>query len=153
MCPQRPTTGSAARPGGTWPPWASWAANRRPAAPTWCKALRSAGLHHALTIDLRLPDRLPIAGPVAEATVRAVGELLTNVERHAGVFAARIELVAVGSGFALSITDTGLGFDPHRRGRGLNESVIARMNRVGGVVDIRSAADAGTIVELRWQPT
>ncbi|MEP6559688.1 MAG: ATP-binding protein, partial [Nakamurella sp.] len=115
------------------------------------EAIRHSVAERALTIDLRLPAHLPVGGPVAEATLRAIGELLTNVERHAGVTAATIELHAAGAGFGVKISDEGSGFDPQQRGRGLNESVIARMNRVGGVVDITSRPMAGTVVELHWQ--
>ncbi|MET0863735.1 MAG: ATP-binding protein [Nakamurella sp.] len=116
-------------------------------------ALRQIVADHDLQIDLRLPAEVPLTGQVVEATVRAVGELLTNVERHAGVNAATIELATVGYGFRVTISDTGSGFDPQLRGRGLNESVIGRMQRIGGTVDISSARSVGSVVELRWQPT
>jgi len=116
------------------------------------RAISHASKDHALRIELRLPAQLPAPGPVAEATTRAIGELLSNVERHSGVDAATIDLAANGKGFRVTIADDGSGFDPHRRGRGLTESVIGRMNRVGGTVDIRSTPAAGTVVELSWQP-
>jgi signal transduction histidine kinase len=115
-------------------------------------AVSSACRNQALPVDLRLPERLLVPSAVADATVRAIGELLTNVERHSGVDAATIELAANGNGFQVTIADAGSGFDPQRRGRGLTESVIGRMNRVGGVVDIRSTPGAGTVVELHWRP-
>lgn len=115
-------------------------------------AIRQHVLDHPLRVELRLPEGCPLAAPIADATVRAIGELLTNVERHAGVLAATIELDRVGNGFRVTISDRGSGFDPARRGRGLNESVIARMNRVGGLVEIRSRPRYGTAVELSWQP-
>jgi len=116
------------------------------------EAIRSAGKEHALQIDLRLPARLPVPGPVAEATIRAIGELLTNIERHSGVHVATIELQSKGNGFRVTIADAGSGFGSQRLGRGLTESVIGRMSRVGGAVDISSSPNAGTVVELNWQP-
>jgi len=106
-------------------------------------------LRVALTIAgaPRVPER------VALATARAVGEALTNVERHAGVDAATVSARTVDGGFEVAVSDDGAGFSSLDTGRGLRESVIARMERVGGHVDITSTPGQGTVVVLRWRPS
>lgn len=104
-----------------------------------------------LRVDLRITGAPRAPELVALATARAVGEALTNVERHAGVGAATVAAKTVGDGFEVAISDEGAGFSSADTGRGLSESVIARMERVGGRVDISSTPGRGTVVLLRWR--
>jgi signal transduction histidine kinase len=97
--------------------------------------------------DLKVPDR------VGRSIIGAVGEALTNIERHSGADHATIAVELRGDEIEITVSDAGAGFDPAHRGRGLNESVIARMQRVGGAVDIRSNPGHGTVIELRWRPS
>jgi hypothetical protein len=106
-----------------------------------------------LRVDLRITGAPQAPETVALATARAVGEVLTNVERHAGVDAATVAARTVEGGFEVAISDHGAGFSPVDAGRGLSESVIARMERVGGHVDISSTPGQGTVVVLRWRPS
>ena len=106
----------------------------------------------ALRVDLRITGEPRAPETVALATARAVGEALTNVERHAGVDTATVAARAVEGGFEVAISDEGAGFSSVA-GRGLSESVIARMERVGGNVDITSTPGHGTVVVLRWRPS
>jgi signal transduction histidine kinase len=90
---------------------------------------------------------------VAEAVVTAVEELLANVGKHAGTDTAHLTLTRSATGFALEVTDEGVGFDPssvlsHRYG--LNHAVRAAIAAAGGVVDIRSGPRSGTRVQVRW---
>ena len=105
----------------------------------------------ALRVDLRITGAPRAPETVALATARAVGEALTNVERHAGVDAATVAARTVEGGFEVAISDEGAGFSSMEAGRGLSESVIARMERVGGNVDITSTPGHGTVVVLRWR--
>ena len=73
------------------------------------------------------------------------------MERHAGVDTATVAARTVDGGFEVAISDNGTGFAAGETGRGLSESVIARMERVGGEVDITSAPGRGTVVVLRWR--
>ena len=104
-----------------------------------------------LRVDLRITGAPQAPEPVARATARAVGEALTNVERHAGVDTATVAARTVEGGFEVAISDEGAGFSSMETGRGLSESVIARMERVGGNVDITSTPGHGTVVVLRWR--
>jgi signal transduction histidine kinase len=106
-----------------------------------------------LLVDLRITGRPRAPEIVTLATARAVREVLTNVERHAGVDAASVTARTVDGGFEVTVSDEGAGFTSAERGRGLGESVIARMERVGGGVDIASTPGSGTVVVLRWRPS
>ena len=107
----------------------------------------------ALRVDLRITGTPQAPEPVARATARAVGEVLTNVERHAGVDTATVAARTVEGGFEVAISDEGAGFSSEETGWGLSESVIARMERIGGNVDITSTPGHGTVVVLRWRPS
>ncbi|MEU5694407.1 ATP-binding protein [Actinosynnema sp. NPDC020468] len=90
---------------------------------------------------------------VALALVRAVREALRNVRRHAGVSTARVE-VAAGDGVVVTVSDTGVGFDPdavpdHRRG--VRGSIVERMAAVGGHAEVTSRPGGGTTVRLVWR--
>lgn len=82
--------------------------------------------------------------------MRAVRELLTNVERHAGTTSADL---TVERGALVVIRDDGKGFVPaevpgHRRG--LRGSVVDRLEAVGGTAVIESVEGRGTTARLRW---
>lgn len=93
---------------------------------------------------------------VVAALGRAVRELLTNIERHSGVERAELTVDGDVSGALVVLRDRGVGFDPTgpatASARGLRESVVGRMERVGVRVGITSAVDAGTTVTLTWRP-
>ncbi|WP_394619592.1 sensor histidine kinase [Lentzea sp. JNUCC 0626] len=92
---------------------------------------------------------VPVPAGVALVLVRAVRELLTNVERHAGT--GRADLVV--SPGVVVVGDEGRGFEvadvPEHR-RGLRGSVIDRMAAAGGTAVVESAPGQGTRVRLEW---
>lgn len=95
----------------------------------------------------------PVPAAVALAFVRAVGELLTNVERHAGASAVLLSVARVGRGVVVVVEDDGRGFvlaevPSHRRG--LRGSVVDRLRAVGGVAVIESTPSRGTTARLAW---
>jgi len=97
-----------------------------------------------------LPARLP-AG-VEAALMGAVGEALRNVTRHAGVTEAQILLDHSSAGIHIEVRDSGVGFVDHAaswNGRGIQHSIIQRMERVGGRATVISSA-AGVTVRLQW---
>ncbi|HVV75884.1 MAG TPA: DUF5931 domain-containing protein [Mycobacteriales bacterium] len=101
-------------------------------------------------------DPIELPAPVCDAVVAAVGEALANVERHAGpqvrawVFAeVRDDLVTV------SVRDDGVGVSAGRleaarnAGRlGVAQSIVGRIEAVGGSVTIESRPSEGTEVEI-----
>jgi hypothetical protein len=120
---------------------------------------------------------VPVPAGVALAFVRAVRELLVNVERHAGTREAELTVsrgaTVVGAGggglvrggaagggrgfvpggVTAVIRDRGQGFAPgdvpeHRRG--LRGSVVDRLRAVGGAAVIDSAPGGGTTARLVW---
>jgi len=95
----------------------------------------------------------PVPAAVALTFVRAVGELLRNVERHAGTETADLTVARAGRGVLVVIEDDGRGFVPgdvpeHRRG--LRASVAERLRAAGGSAVIDSAPSRGTTARLVW---
>ena len=76
-------------------------------------------------------------------------EAVTNVARHAGATAVRVEVDAVRGRFRMSIRDNGRGFDPQqpRAGRGL-KSLQYRAAELRGGFRVQSAPGVGTEIEL-----
>ncbi|TCJ95653.1 sensor histidine kinase [Nocardia alba] len=106
-----------------------------------------------ITTPVRFVGRAPDAvdADVRRAVVAAAGEALTNVDRHARAQRATVEL---GEGL-VRVRDDGVGFDPDDAtlldGRfGVRHSIRRRLALVGATVEIHSAPDAGTTVEIRW---
>jgi len=79
-------------------------------------------------------------------------EALQNVAQHAGGARTIVWLSATDGRVAFSITDTGPGFEPHNHepGPGL-QTMTDRVRALGGSLDVRSTAGAGTTVE-GWIP-
>ncbi len=109
-----------------------------------------------------VPVELVVVGGEAPATERvteamgAVREAVVNAAKHAD--AARIDVYAENDdgGLAVFVRDTGRGFVADGVGAdraGLRESVIARMERLGGSATVTSAPGEGTEVELRLPET
>jgi signal transduction histidine kinase len=94
---------------------------------------------------------------VASAIAGAVQEALNNVRRHAGTDRAAVLLSGDSQALRVDIIDEGKGFSVNDGAsgsatrRGLRESVLGRMSRVGGVATITSVEGAGTVVRLEWQ--
>jgi signal transduction histidine kinase len=99
--------------------------------------------------------RLP--GAVAREVAAAVREALGNVARHAGAGARAWVLVEEEpEAVTVSVRDDGEGFDADRlalaRGSGrlgVAQSIIGRMNGLGGTATVESSPGRGTEVELR----
>jgi len=89
-------------------------------------------------------------GPLFDAVARAIGEAAANAAEHADASSIVVfaETRDKGSVFA-SVTDDGHGFDTAaiNEGQGLRQSIIARMEAVGGHGAVRSDA-SGTEVTL-----
>lgn len=95
----------------------------------------------------------PVPAGVALAFVRALRELLTNVERHAGTGAAELVVTRRERGVAVVLRDHGRGFvvdDVPEHRRGLRWSVVERLREAGGSAVVESAPGRGTTVRLRW---
>jgi signal transduction histidine kinase len=94
--------------------------------------------------DRELDDRLG-------GVVLAAREAMKNAARFAGVGRIFILSEMSGDGVRLVVRDQGQGFDvedvpPDRRG--IRESIVGRLERIGGSATIRSTIGDGTEVEL-----
>ncbi len=88
----------------------------------------------------------------SRALVAAMREAVVNAARHAGV--ERVDVFVEADDAALSgfVRDTGHGFDPATVApdrRGISESIIGRVHRLGGSAVLTSRPGAGTEVEVR----
>lgn len=86
-----------------------------------------------------------------DAFILALTECIENVRRHAGVEEAHVTLSDDGMVVRGVVTDAGSGFDPDTIGTsslGFQQSVIARVQDIGGTVRVFSAPGAGTTVVL-----
>jgi len=104
-------------------------------------------------IDLEFSHNVPaleLDETRAMTVYRTLQEALTNVARHAGACAVRVDLIVTGGELSLEIADDGVGLAPQALEktssfglRGLSE----RARKVGGWIDV-SAGERGTCVLL-----
>ncbi|KAB7754054.1 sensor histidine kinase [Mycolicibacterium mucogenicum] len=111
-------------------------------------ALRDHAAHTTTPVSYAGVSAMWVDGATAAPIAAAAREALTNVDRHSGAAAVTIT-VQLGR---IQITDDGRGFDPTRptRGHGIADSIIARMQQLGGVAEIITQPGQGTTVELCW---
>ena len=115
-------------------------------------ALRDLAGHFSganLTIDIQLPDALPVLPAAVEVAVfRIVQESLTNVARHAGATHCSITLKLT-TALELTISDDGIGIsDARRAGVGL-ASMKERAEELGGTCSVNGRSERGTVVAVR----
>lgn len=109
----------------------------------------------ALGIEVRCHRRaadIHLAPEVRAALSDALRECLRNTARHSGVAVVDVACTVVGSELGVAVIDTGRGFDVAAACAsrlGLRESVVARVQSVGGHADVWSAPGRGTTVSLR----
>ena len=105
-----------------------------------------------LVMGAELP---PVSLATTVAVYRIVQEALSNVERHAGVKDARVEIRVEGDGVVAEVSDAGRGFVPPRLdGPGATElaahiglrGMRERVTLVGGTLSVESRPGGGTRV-------
>ena len=98
-------------------------------------------------VQLHGSPSLWLNGELGMAITAATGAVLNNVDRHADATRVSIDV----SDRRLVIKDDGCGFTPTwTRGHGIAQSIVGRMERVGGTATIHSAPGHGTAVEFSW---
>jgi phage shock protein PspC (stress-responsive transcriptional regulator)/signal transduction histidine kinase len=88
----------------------------------------------------------------SSALVAAVREAVVNAARHADVERVDVFVEADDTELTGFVRDTGRGFDPGTVAgdrRGISESIVGRIHRLGGTAVLTSAPGNGTEVELR----
>ncbi|WP_369139624.1 ATP-binding protein [Modestobacter versicolor] len=105
---------------------------------------------HAVAVEPVVVGDLPVDEPVATLG-QAAKEAVVNAAKHSG--ATTVSLYSeVGDGsVTVFVRDRGTGFDPAAvptDRRGLRDSVVGRLTRLGGTATVRSAPGEGTEVEL-----
>lgn len=86
-----------------------------------------------------------------DAFMHALTECIENVRRHAHVPDAHVTLSDDGVVVRGVVTDAGTGFDPTQipdQHMGFRQSVVARIEEIGGTVRVFSSPGAGTTVVL-----
>ncbi len=86
-----------------------------------------------------------------DSLVAATGEALNNAAKHAGVDEVSLFVEIEDGTVDVYVSDQGKGFDPAtvpEDRHGLSQSIVGRMERHGGVADIRSEPGEGTEVHL-----
>jgi signal transduction histidine kinase len=108
-----------------------------------------------LSIELVLSqlDGLEPPPPARDALVGALREACNNVAKHAHVSRAVIRAIPFDGGVQVTVRDHGCGFNrvDHDHGFGLENSIIHRLQDVGGHADVSSSPGRGTKVTL-WAP-
>jgi len=118
---------------------------------------REAKRNYGLRVDLDLDGQLePDSEAARMFSFGAVRELLLNVAKHAKVDRARLSMHLRGDqAIAITVADTGAGFDPGAlavgespsRGLGLF-SILERVRFLGGDLEIASAPGNGSVLTL-----
>ena len=114
-------------------------------------ALRDQASGTRTSVRIHGTPALWLEGELGMAVVAATGEAMNNVDRHAGATAISVEVCQ----HSVVVGDNGSGFipTPSTTGRGIAESIVGRMERVGATANIHSAPGRGTAVELSWADT
>lgn len=92
-----------------------------------------------------------LAPEVLDAFLLALAECLENVRRHSGVTEAHVTISGTETTVRAMVTDAGVGFaidDVDSARLGLKESVIGRLDEVGGSARLFSSPGQGTTVLL-----
>lgn len=111
-------------------------------------ALRQCAAHLSTPVQFEGRKQVWLDGDTAKPLIAAAREAMNNVDRHARATWLRVTV----SPESVTLEDNGIGFDPEspRSGRGVTESIIGRMRRVGGHAHITSAPGSGTVTLLVW---
>ena len=105
---------------------------------------------HAVTVDPVVVGDVPVDEAVATLG-QAAREAVVNAAKHSGAPSVSLYSEIGPTTVTVYVRDRGTGFDPDAvpgDRRGLRDSVIGRLTRLGGTATVRSAPGEGTEVEL-----
>jgi signal transduction histidine kinase/phage shock protein PspC (stress-responsive transcriptional regulator) len=106
---------------------------------------------YAIKVDVVIVGDAPL-GERLGALVGATREALVNAAKHAGVESVSLYSEVEDDACLCFVRDRGVGFDVASVGedrQGLRGSIIGRIERHGGQVEVRSQPGTGTEVEIR----
>ena len=118
---------------------------------TTFESVRQRFARMGLDVNWHGAGQLALPRETLDALLGALGECLENVRRHSGVNEADVTVTDDDRTVRAMVTDTGTGFAPETvdGGRlGYAESVVGRLNTVGGRARIFSSPGSGTTVML-----
>jgi signal transduction histidine kinase len=110
---------------------------------------------HGVRIEVAAAGDRPLE-PRLAALAAAAREAMTNAAKHAQVDEVAVFVEVGETGAAVFVRDRGSGFDPEAvppDQHGIARSIIARVHRHGGDVQIRSRPGAGTEVRMAMPAT
>jgi signal transduction histidine kinase len=105
---------------------------------------------HGPRVELASSGDCP-ADEAVRALSLAAREAMTNAAKHSGADEVDVYAEVEEDRAVVFVRDRGSGFDPaasQARGRGISDSIVARLERVGGTATIASTAGEGTEIEL-----
>jgi two-component sensor histidine kinase len=110
--------------------------------------------HHGVPIEVVVVGDCPLDEKLG-AQLQAAREAMVNAAKYGGDGGpVQVYAEVEGRTVFVSVRDRGPGFDldtvPGDR-MGVRESIIGRMQRNGGMAQLRSAPDGGTVVELEME--
>ncbi len=114
---------------------------------------RTLTARQGIRLELDVDETLDARADERDDLLRVLSEAISNAIRHGGASQIRLSLRRQSeAGLVMRIADDGRGFDPEvnhgsQRGAGL-EGMRARIARLGGHLQVRSRAGAGTTVEV-----
>jgi signal transduction histidine kinase/phage shock protein PspC (stress-responsive transcriptional regulator) len=106
---------------------------------------------HRVAVECVVVGDRPL-DPRSEATALAAREAMVNAAKFSGEHRVSVYAEVGADELEVFVRDRGVGFDPSEVAadrRGIAESIVARMDRVGGSATVRSAPGEGTEVRLR----
>jgi signal transduction histidine kinase len=95
-------------------------------------------------------DGIDLPGGVQAALTGATREALNNVRAHSGARQSWLQLRYLPTAVEITIADRGIGYDVDRVSyrMGIPQSIVSRIERVGGSARVTSTPGTGTVVEL-----
>ncbi len=133
----------------------SWLFDETGSGPaTLAAALREVGAAvedaHGVHVEVVCVGDAPL-GEDDRPLVLAAREAIANAARHSGAAVVDVYAEATPAGAEVFVRDRGAGFDPDlvaQDRQGLRSSIVGRMERHGGVADVRSTPGEGTEIRL-----
>ena len=118
---------------------------------TTFESVRQRFARMGLDVNWHGAGQLVLPRETLDALLGALGECLENVRRHSGVNEADVTVTDDDRTVRAMVTDSGTGFEPESvdgARLGYAESVVGRLNTVGGRARIFSSPGSGTTVML-----